>query len=113
MHKGMPDDIVESDNYTGNNAYEKRFRFNLSEFHRPRSETYGVADVQVGDMVTVFEDDVKRNKWKLGVVEGLIKGKDDVVRGAKIQVFTNGKPVHLSRPVQKLYPLEIRSDTSA
>ena len=40
----------------------------------------------------------------------LIEGKDDVVRGAKIRVITNGKPVHLSRPVQKLYPLEIRSE---
>ena len=126
--KGMPDDIVESDDYTGNNACEKRFRYltmrlrhfwnrwrreylaNLREFHRPRGETYGVADVQVGDVVTVFEDDVKRNKWKLGVVEGLIEGKDDVVRGAKIRVITNGKPVHLSRPVQKLYPLEIRNE---
>ena len=126
--KGMPDDIVESDDYTGNNACEKRFRYltmwlrhfwnrwrreylaNLREFHRPRGETYGVADVQVGDVVTVFEDDVKRNKWKLGVVEGLIEGKDDVVRGAKIRVITNGKPVHLSRPVQKLYPLEIRRE---
>ena len=126
--KGMPNDIVEADDYRGNDTCEKRFRYwamrmrhfwnrwrreylaNLREFHRPRGETYGVADVQVGDVVTVFEDDVKRNKWKLGVVEGLIRGKDDIVRGAKLRVVTNVKPVHLSRPVQKLYPLEIKSE---
>ena len=103
--KGMPNDIVEADDYRGNDTCEKRFRYmamrmrhfwnrwrreylgNLREFHRPRGETYGVADVQVGDVVTVFEDDVKRNKWKLGVVEGLIRGKDDIVRGAKLRCY--------------------------
>jgi len=38
-----------------------------------------------------------------------VKGKDGVVRGARVRIVTKGKPIHLSRPVQKLYPLEIRS----
>ena len=44
-------------------------------------------------MVTVFQDNVKRNKWKLGEVESLIRGKDDIMMGAKIQLVTNSKPV--------------------
>lgn len=64
--------------------------------------------VQVGDVVVVYEEDKKRGEWKLGVVEGLVTGKKGIVRGAQVRVITKGKPVHLSRPVQKLYPLEIR-----
>ena len=30
-------------------------------------------------------------------------------RGARVRTVTKGKPIHLSRPVQKLYSLEIRS----
>ena len=41
-------------------------------------------------------------------MEELIVGKDKVVRGAKIRVITKGKPIRMSRPIQKLYPLEIR-----
>ena len=40
-----------------------------------------------------------------------IKGKDEVVRGANIRVIAKGKPLRMSRPVQKLYPLEVRSET--
>ena len=46
----------------------------------------------------------------MGVVESLVTGRDSIVRGAQVRVITKGKPVHLSRPVQKLYPLEIRSE---
>ena len=38
-----------------------------------------------------------------------MKGKDSIVRGAKVRVVTKGKQTHLSRPVQKLYSLEIKS----
>jgi hypothetical protein len=40
----------------------------------------------------------------------VVIGKDKVVRGAKIRVITKGKPIRMSRPVQKLYPLEIRCE---
>ena len=33
-----------------------------------------------------------------------------IVRGAQVRAITKGKPVHLSRPVPKRYPLEIRSE---
>ena len=59
----------------------------------------------------MFEDNVKRGSWKTAIVEELIKGKDNVVRGAKIRVITKGKPIRMSRPIQKLYPLEIRCET--
>ena len=46
----------------------------------------------------------------MGVVERLVTGRDNVVRGPTVRVVTKGKPIRLSRPVQKLYPLEFRSE---
>ena len=63
------------------NRWRKKYLVNLREFHRNKlSRPERI--VQVGDVVVVYEEDKKRGE---------------------------GKPVHLSRPVQKLYPLEIRS----
>ena len=42
-------------------------------------------------------------------MEQTIVGKDGHTRGAKVRIASTGKsPVYLSRPIQKLYPLEIR-----
>ena len=57
----------------------------------------------------MHEEEKKRGDWKLGVIESLVTGKDGVVRGATVRVVTKGKPTHVSRPVQKFYPLELRS----
>ena len=48
----------------------------------------------------------------MAVVESVIVGKDKEVRGANVRVIMKGKAVHLSRPVQKLLPIEIRTGTS-
>ena len=37
-------------------------------------------------------------------------GRDNVVGVATVRVVTKGKPIRLSGPVQKLYPLEFRSE---
>ena len=39
----------------------------------------------------------------------IIKGTDGRVRGARVRVLSKrGKPTILQRPIQRLYPLEIR-----
>ena len=66
---------------------------------------------KVGDVVIVFDEGAKRNSWKMAVIEELVPGKDNKVRGAHVRVITKGKAVHLSRPIQKLHPIEIRDST--
>ena len=44
-----------------------------------------------------------RGKWKIGVVERLIQGRDWVIRGAQLSA---GK-THIERPLQLPYPLEL------
>ena len=59
-----------------------------------------------GDVVVIRGDDRNRNKWKLGVVDEMINGKDDVVRAVRLRA---GKSF-LERPIQHLYPLELSCD---
>ena len=54
----------------------------------------------------MHEEEKPRGFWRLARVEDLITGTDGLVRGASIKV-KSGK---LRRPIQLLYPLEIRSE---
>ena len=51
-----------------------------------------------------------RSKWKLGVVESLIKSHDGIVKGARVRVIVKEKSKIVERSVQHLYPLEIRAE---
>ena len=59
----------------------------------------------INDTVIVFEENQPRNKWMLGRVVELINGHDGKTRGVKI-VMGKTKTV-ISRPVNKVYPLEL------
>ena len=84
---------------------------NLRESHDCNAQAIGKAP-KVGDVVTVYEEGVKRNGWKMAAVESLIVRKDKEITGANVRVITKGKAVRLSRPVQQLFPIEIRTETS-
>lgn len=124
--KALPDEIVEPDDVVNETQCSSRFKYlstrlshfwnrwrreylaSLREFHRCKLGNQN-RTVEVGDVVVVYEEDRKRCEWKMGVVQSLVTGKDSVIRGAKVRVITKGKPIVLSRPVQKLYPIEVRS----
>ena len=65
-------------------------------------------NIQVGDIVLVHSDTEKRVHWPLAIVTKLNKGNDGLVRSAIIRT-KNGVS---SRPIVKLYPLEIRTSTN-
>lgn len=58
--------------------------------------------VRVGDVVLIGDDNMKRIDWPYGRIVELIPGKDRKVR--VVQVLT--KSGVLTRPIQRLYPLE-------
>ena len=91
------------------NRWRKECLTNLHEFHKCRSGKKEKL-VEVGDVVVVYEEKRKRGVWKMGVVGTLVTGRDGIVRGVTGRVIMKGKLVCLSRPVQKLYLLEFRSE---
>ena len=56
-----------------------------------------------GEVVVIKDEERNRNKWKIGIVEDLISGRDGIVRAAKLRA---GKGT-LERAVQHLHPLEL------
>ena len=83
----------------------------LREMHRyAQKPTTPHVPVSVGDVVLVYDEDHPRIFWKLAKVEGLIKGSDGVVRGAKVRVRSANGFTVLKRPVQHLFPLEVNID---
>ncbi|XP_077985927.1 uncharacterized protein LOC144440430 [Glandiceps talaboti] len=63
--------------------------------------------IRMGDVVLVEDKSVPRLRWPLALVEKLNVGNDGLVRSAVIRTRT-GKT---SRPIVKLYPLEINVES--
>eukprot|EP00794_Sanderia_malayensis_P015467 gene15467-biopygen12870 len=71
----------------------------------------GYNKVAVGDNVLVKDENLPRNKWKLGKVIDIIRGKDGMERGVTLKTTTRGKTYEIDRPVQNLYPLKLQADS--
>ena len=52
---------------------------------------------------------MKKGFWKIGRIENLIKGQDDLVRGAELRIISSRgkKPLVIKRPLQSLFPPEV------
>ncbi|GBN92652.1 hypothetical protein AVEN_206443-1 [Araneus ventricosus] len=59
---------------------------------------------KINDVVLIKEDNIKRCNWKLGRIKTLFPGRDGKIRSCEIHV-ANGT---LSRPIERLYNLEIQ-----
>ena len=79
--------------------------------HRSSSKTQrGITDLITEGDIVVVQDDLPRTLWSLGKVESLIRGKDKQVRGAVVRTKLRGKKeLLLKRPINKLYPIEVRA----
>ena len=74
----------------------------LREFHKTTGNNRQV--IKRGDVVVVH-DDTPRLHWKLAVVDDLVKGNDGLIRSAHISTANH----KTSRPITRLYPLEVVS----
>ena len=73
--------------------WTKEYINGLRERHNLNNKGKEVS-VKVGDVVLIQNDERNRGKWNVGIVVKLIKGKDGVVRAAKLRA---GKS-YLERP---------------
>ena len=66
--------------------------------------------VSIGDIVVVHNEHLPHGLWKLGKIVSVMKGRDNLVRGATVKIGTkDGRRMVLNRPIQLLYPLEVQS----
>ena len=76
----------------------------LREFHRTTGSNN--QRIKIGEVVLIH-DDGPRIHWRLGVVESLITGNDGLVKAANVRTSTHTT----SRPITRLYPLEVSAPT--
>ena len=79
---------------------EKEYLTSLREFHK--ASGINIQNVKAGDVVLIHNDG-HRLHWRLGIVDSLIQGNDGLVRA--VNVRTNNRVT--SRPISRLYPLEV------
>ena len=92
--------------------WRQEYLLELRESHR-RLEGRRPDKVNVRDVVIIY-DDIPRGLWKLGVIEKTIMGRDREIRGAIVRVGSGSQSSSfLRRPIQRLYPLELRSVESS
>ena len=63
--------------------------------------------IRVGDIVIVQDDFKPRLQWTLAVVEELLTGNDGMTRAAHIRTPSGVT----TRPIVKLFPLEVSGDS--
>ena len=87
------------------NTWRKEYLTTLRESNTKKANKGQT--IEKGDIVIVFEENVPRHLWRMGRVEDLlISTSDNRIRGATVRLGKTG--TLLNRPVNKLYPLEIR-----
>ena len=88
------------------NRFQNEYLATLREMHsyQTRKQNSSADVIDVGDVVLVFDKDLPRTQWRLGLVTSLIKGSDDRVRAALVRT-SNGRIT--SRAISRLYPLEV------
>ena len=60
----------------------------------------------VGDLVLVLEDNLPRNKWKMGRISRVYPDKKEIVRSADVEVYVGDKVKEYHKPIVKLCLLE-------
>ena len=84
--------------------WSKEYINSLIDYHRVNRTEAKIP--QIGEIVLLVGEEKNRGLWLKGRVIKLVKGRDNVVRGAIIL----HKKKRLERPLQLLCPLEIRSE---
>ena len=86
--------------------WRHKYLTSLSQYHK----TTGQNDqsIKVGDVVLIH-DETHRTKWKMGTIEKLMTGRDDLTLSALVRT---GNGQSTTRPIAKLYPLETATYSS-
>lgn len=83
------------------NRWKKEYLVSLRE--RDRNLSKSVQSIVKVGQVVLIHDDCPRQFWKMGYIVGLNVGGDGVVRSVNLKTSSG----NLTRPIIKLYPLEL------
>lgn len=82
------------------NRWKLEYLTSLREYHRATGNNKN--QIKIGEIVQIH-DETHRNQWKLGIVDKLLTGEDNIVRSVQLKTARG----NTNRPIAKLYPLEV------
>ena len=62
--------------------------------------------INTNDVVMIKGDEKNRIKWKIGIIENIFIGKDNIIRSIRIRT----RKSILEKPIQLLYRMELHCD---
>ncbi|XP_028416426.1 uncharacterized protein LOC114540490 [Dendronephthya gigantea] len=77
----------------------------LKERHNLKNKSKKLS-LKVGDVVIIQSDQRNHGKWNIGIIVKLIKGRDGVIRAARLRAEKS----YIERAVQQLCPMELSCD---
>lgn len=83
-------------------SWKRDYLMSLRE--KDKSSKFIIKTPSVGEVVLIFDENIPRNFWKLGLILKCCLGEDGLCRTALVRL-ANGRK--MLRPVNKLYALEI------
>ena len=90
------------------NRWNREYLTELREFHNCRNRLPS-RQISVGEVVLIGDEKLPRNRWRMGIVTELVCGKDNLP-GCNLRTISKQQRIsYLSRPINKLYLLEIKS----
>ena len=91
--------------------WKREYLTGIREHQKLKSTSKSVRRILAGDIVHIQHDKMPRLQWRLGKVTRVFPGRDGIVRSAEVATLDPSKRViHVKRPIEKLYPLEVRSE---
>ncbi|KAL9967296.1 hypothetical protein ACROYT_G025494 [Oculina patagonica] len=87
--------------------WQREYLTGLREQHSSQKNKNISGEPVARGKVVLIHDETPRNQWKLGVIIQLHQGKDELVRSVTLRT---AKGNLLSRPIEKLYPLEVLTE---
>ena len=67
------------------NRWQNEYLTNFWEFHKENGKGTGSV-VNIGDVVLVYNEELKRVFWELAIVERLVKGKHGILHGVSVRM---------------------------
>ena len=88
--------------------WKKEYLTNLRENQKINTQNPNQPIINVTDTVLISEEKLPRLAWRIGIIQELVIGKDNCIRGATVRVPRTNSVI--SRPVNKLFPIETIHD---
>ena len=89
-----------------NEDLRQRFRNEYLGALSYQRKNYNARDVNIGDIVLIGNDNTKRIEWPLAKIKDVYKGRDGNIRVVRLITATG----ELTRPIQRIYPLELNCE---